>query len=137
MKTEAEKKASGTDRADRKKPDPMDLPLTEIPKPPVGFTNHQIEFYMDECSYLHSVNSLTRNRLKRVELGSMWWHLYKKSSIELRNDYIVEYKTGAQQITPEITVLEKSTRWLQSYFVDRDKMKVTPAKKENDLDKII
>ena len=136
-KSDAEKAAAGTLRKDRMQPEPLDVKLDNIPDPPVEFSAHELQFYQDECSFLLDVGALSYNRVKRVQVAAMWWHLYKKSSIALRNTYLVSAKSGWEQISPEVTLLEKSTRWLNAYYSDRDKIKAAPKKKKNELDELL
>ena len=137
-KSDAEKAAAGTLRKDRMQPEPLDIKLDNIPAVPEQFSIHEAQFYNDECEFLLSVGALSYNRVKRVQVAAMWWHLYKISSISLRDEYLVKSeRSGWEQISPEVTLLEKSTRWLNAYYSDRDKIKAAPKKKKNELDELL
>jgi len=145
MKTEMEKKQTGTYRKDQDGTQSLTL-LEKVPPPPKEFSKYEREFYLDTCTDLLNRGTLTTDSARGVEYHAIWYHVHKDTSSKIRkgNYYQVSEKTGWENISPDVSLCEKATKILMTLSnanglnpVAGSKVRVKPRKRANDLDILI
>ena len=118
MKKTEEKILQGTNRSDRHqighKGDLLKLPS----RPKITLPNDQAKkFYREVGKELIKMQILSKSDLYAFSMMCMWFGYYYKACHSVtQHGMIQKYKSGARNISPEFTAMEKADQKLQQYF---------------------
>lgn len=120
-KSEAKKDIAGTDRNDRRRsvvPEPeavVIIPKT-YPPPPDYLTDRGHSAYYAICEHLKRVDALWKVDAMLIGKAAFWMQLWEEAVIEVRGNTIQTFPNGAQQISPQLQVLDKAEQHVKKYY---------------------
>lgn len=143
MKKVEDKELAGTSRNDRNEPRRGNL--TSMPRQPaIALSKDGRKFWKAMGEALIREQLLSETDLPALAQFAWWWQMGLEAREELsRKGMIQKFKTGARNISPEFTAVERIDTKLQGYFryfgltpYHRERLITTVTKTASDADTV-